>query len=90
MDAPAWNHRVDGCSGLESLSGAQRFDELWGRMSEYQNIFAGLAIVSPAVVVVLGAVWAVCVGRLSKRMLIIIVVAFVLCCTLSNVIRHIL
>jgi hypothetical protein len=61
-----------------------------GRMSEYQNIFAGLAIVSPAVVVVLGAVWAVCVGRLSKRMLIIIVVAFVLCCTLSNVIRHIL
>lgn len=36
-------------------------------MNEYQNVFAAVAIVLPAIVPVLGCVWAVCVGRLSKQ-----------------------
>ena len=59
-------------------------------MNEYQNVFAALAIVSPAIVAVLGCVWAVCVGRLSKHIITIISVAFVLSCILANVIRHML
>jgi hypothetical protein len=58
-------------------------------MTEYQDLFAELAIVSPAIVLVLGAIWAVSVCRLSKRMIITISVAFVLAFVLSTVVCRI-
>jgi len=58
-------------------------------MSEYQNLFVALAILSPFVVVVLGAVGLIFAGRLSKRLVITIGIAFVLSFALSTFICRI-
>jgi hypothetical protein len=53
-------------------------------MSEYQNLFLALAILSPFIVVVLGGAWLLCARRFTKRLLITISIAFVLSFALST------